>query len=66
MCPFAIRRWLGSLLLLPICFLQDGVDMCVSHEQEGKFSIWFVNYKNNDEYKKKLMACNLIGGWFQR
>ncbi len=37
-----------------------------SCSQDGKFSIWFVNYKNNDEYKKKLMAVNLIGGWFQR
>ncbi len=40
--------------------------MLTSCSQDGKFSIWFVNYKNNDEYKKKLMAVNLIGGWFQR
>jgi hypothetical protein len=40
--------------------------LCSTCSQDGKFSIWFVNYKNNDEYKKKLMAVNLISGWFQR
>jgi hypothetical protein len=29
------------------------------------WSIWFTEYKNNEDYTKKLMASNLIGGWFQ-
>jgi len=31
-----------------------------------EWSIWMVDYKNNADYEKKLMASNLIGGWFQR
>lgn len=30
------------------------------------YSIWFSEYKDNAEYTKKLMASNLIGGFFQR
>lgn len=28
--------------------------------------MWLTEYKNNEDYKKRLMASNLIGGWFQR
>jgi len=34
-------------------------------DTEG-YSIWFSEYKDNAEYTKKLMASNLIGGFFQR
>jgi len=30
------------------------------------FSIWFADYKYNDELESLLRTCNLIGGWFQR
>jgi len=36
-----------------------------SLDTEG-YSIWFSEYKNNEDYTKRLMASNLIGGWFQR
>ena len=29
-------------------------------------SIWFCEYKYNDELKKVFMTCNLVGGMFQR
>jgi len=34
-------------------------------QQQG-YSIWFAEYKHNEDYTKKLMASNLIGGFFQR
>jgi len=33
-------------------------------QQQG-YSIWFAEYKHNEDYTKKLMASNLIGGFFQ-
>eukprot|EP00005_Dracoamoeba_jomungandri_P003609 CAMPEP_0174250398 /NCGR_PEP_ID=MMETSP0439-20130205/580_1 /TAXON_ID=0 /ORGANISM="Stereomyxa ramosa, Strain Chinc5" /LENGTH=290 /DNA_ID=CAMNT_0015330455 /DNA_START=434 /DNA_END=1306 /DNA_ORIENTATION=+ len=34
-------------------------------DPEG-YSIYFSDYKYNDECKKMFMTCNLIGGWIQR
>eukprot|EP00283_Hemiselmis_rufescens_P006143 CAMPEP_0173434648 /NCGR_PEP_ID=MMETSP1357-20121228/13165_1 /TAXON_ID=77926 /ORGANISM="Hemiselmis rufescens, Strain PCC563" /LENGTH=219 /DNA_ID=CAMNT_0014399531 /DNA_START=37 /DNA_END=696 /DNA_ORIENTATION=- len=34
-------------------------------DKEG-WSMWYTEYKNNDDYEKRIMASNLIGGWFQR
>ena len=30
------------------------------------YSIWMAEYKYNSELKKVFMACNLVGGTFQR
>jgi len=34
-------------------------------DKEG-YSIWFCDYKYNDECEKVFMTCNLLGGWIQR
>jgi len=34
-------------------------------DKEG-YSIWFCDYKYNDECEKIFMTCNLLGGWIQR
>jgi len=30
------------------------------------YSLWFCDYKYNEECQKVFMTANLIGGWFQR
>jgi len=35
------------------------------HDKEG-YSLWFCEYKYNDELESLLKTVNLIGGWFQR
>jgi len=37
----------------------------VNYDPEG-FSIWFGDYKYNDELEKLFMTCNLVAGFFQR
>lgn len=57
----------------------DDFKRCYSNESEEKsvpyfwekfdpahYSIWFGNYKYNDELSKVFMSCNLITGMFQR
>jgi elongation factor 1-gamma len=34
-------------------------------DKEG-YSLWFSDYKYNDELESLLKTCNLIGGWYQR
>jgi len=34
-------------------------------DKEG-YSLWFCDYKYNNECEKVFMTANLIGGWFQR
>lgn len=34
-------------------------------DKEG-YSVWFADYKYNDELEKMYMTCNLVGGFLQR
>jgi len=34
-------------------------------DREG-YTLWFCDYKYNEELESLLKTCNLIGGWFQR
>lgn len=36
-----------------------------NYDPEG-YSIWFADYKYNDELEKTFMTCNLVGGFIQR
>ncbi|KAK4887031.1 hypothetical protein RN001_003302 [Aquatica leii] len=60
-------------------FNMDDYKRCYSNEDESKsipyfwekfdpenYSIWFGEYKYNDELTKVFMSCNLITGMFQR
>lgn len=36
------------------------------HFNKEDFSVWLAEYQYNDELKRVFMACNLVGGMFQR
>ena len=36
------------------------------HFNKEDYSIWFAEYMYNDELSRIFMACNLVGGMFQR
>jgi len=36
------------------------------HFDAAGYSIWFCDYKFNNECQKTFMTCNLVGGFFQR
>ena len=36
------------------------------HFNKEDYSIWLAEYMYNEELKKIFMACNLVGGMFQR
>lgn len=36
------------------------------HFNKEDYSVWLAEYQYNDELKMVFMACNLVGGMFQR
>ncbi|XP_020604178.1 probable elongation factor 1-gamma [Orbicella faveolata] len=36
------------------------------HFNKEDFSVWLAEYQYNEELKRVFMACNLVGGMFQR
>lgn len=36
------------------------------HFNKEDYSVWLAEYQYNDELKRVFMACNLVGGMFQR
>nr|BAN20579.1 elongation factor 1 gamma [Riptortus pedestris] len=52
------------------CYSNEDVDKSIpffwEHFDPENYSIWFSEYKYNDELKKVFMSCNLITGMYQR
>lgn len=36
------------------------------HFNKEDYSVWLAEYSYNDDLKRVFMACNLVGGMFQR